>query len=164
MACNRKFTDYSGVSVYLRSGVARAIMGLRTTGLCQWIFEYQKNYRRLSLPNRREKNLIFPGSLSWKSPRGTTGSAWQDVGVLAGGATLTFNWGEFYLDAGNYEGLVDKAINPTVALAPSAVWNWDVVIRLCSLASSPQLRIPKRATSPTQARATKLRLLAPSSD
>jgi hypothetical protein len=32
------------------------------------------------------------------------------------------------LDGGNYEGLVDKAINPTVALAPSAVWNFDATV------------------------------------
>ena len=76
-----------------------------------------------------EKNLIFPDGFKLEiSTDGTTGSAWQDVGVLAGGATLTFNWDEFYLDAGNYEGLVDKAINPTVALAPSAVWNWDPAV------------------------------------
>ncbi len=76
-----------------------------------------------------EKNLIFPDGFKLEiSTDGTTGSAWKDVGVLAGGANLTFNWDEFYLDAGNYEGLVDKAINPTVALAPSAVWNWDPAV------------------------------------
>ena len=76
-----------------------------------------------------EKNLIFPDGFKLEiSTDGTTGAVWKDVGVLAGGATLTFNWDEFYLDAGNYEGLVDKAINPTVALAPSAVWNFDPAV------------------------------------
>jgi hypothetical protein len=76
-----------------------------------------------------EKNMVFPDGFRLEiSTDGTTGNAWEDVGVLAGGATVTFNWDEFYLDGGNYEGLVDKAINPTVALAPSAVWNFDATV------------------------------------
>ena len=76
-----------------------------------------------------EKNMVFPDGFRLEiSTDGTTGSIWEDVGVLAGGATVTFNWDEFYLDGGNYEGLVDKAINPTVALAPSAVWNFDATV------------------------------------
>jgi hypothetical protein len=76
-----------------------------------------------------EKNMVFPDGFRLEiSTDGTVGSTWEDVGVLAGGATVTFNWDEFYLDGGNYEGLVDKAINPTVALAPSAVWNFDATV------------------------------------
>ena len=76
-----------------------------------------------------EKNMVFPDGFRLEiSTDGTIGSTWEDVGVLAGGATVTFNWDEFYLDGGNYEGLVDKAINPTVALAPSAVWNFDATV------------------------------------
>ena len=76
-----------------------------------------------------EKNMVFPDGFRLEiSTDGTTGSTWEDVGVLAGGATVTFNWDEFYLDGGNYEGLVDKAINPTIALAPSAVWNFDATV------------------------------------
>lgn len=70
------------------------------------------------------KNLIFPDG--FKLEIETAPASWTDIGVIAGGATLTFNWDEMYLDAGNYEGLVDKAINPTIALAPSAIWNWDI--------------------------------------
>jgi hypothetical protein len=76
-----------------------------------------------------EKNMLFPDGFRLEiSTDGTVGSVWEDVGVLAGGATVTFNWDEFYLDGGNYEGLVDKAINPTIALAPSAVWNFDATV------------------------------------
>jgi hypothetical protein len=76
-----------------------------------------------------EKKMMFPDGFRLEiSTDGTVGSAWEDVGVLAGGATVTFNWDEFYLDGGNYEGLVDKAINPTIALAPSAVWNFDATV------------------------------------
>ena len=76
-----------------------------------------------------EKNMLFPDGFRLEiSTDGTVGSEWADVGVLAGGATVTFNWDEFYLDGGNYEGLVDKAINPTIALAPSAVWNFDATV------------------------------------
>ena len=36
-----------------------------------------------------EKNLIFPDGFKLEiSTDGTTGSTWEDVGVLAGGATL----------------------------------------------------------------------------
>ena len=69
-----------------------------------------------------QKAIQFPDGFKMEM---WDGSAYQDVGVLAGGATATFNWDEFYLDGGNYEGLVDRAINPTVALAPSAVLNWN---------------------------------------
>jgi len=76
-----------------------------------------------------EKKMMFPDGFRLEiSTDGTVGTAWEDVGVLAGGATVTFNWDEFYLDGGNYEGLVDKAINPTIALAPSAVWNFDATV------------------------------------
>ncbi len=76
-----------------------------------------------------EKKMMFPDGFRLEiSTDGTVGSVWEDVGVLAGGATVTFNWDEFYLDGGNYEGLVDKAINPTIALAPSAVWNFDATV------------------------------------
>ena len=76
-----------------------------------------------------EKNMVFPDGFRLEiSTDGIIGSTWEDVGVLAGGATVTFNWDEFYLDGGNYEGLVDKAINPTIALAPSAVWNFDATV------------------------------------
>ncbi len=73
-----------------------------------------------------EKSIQIPDGFRLEiSTDGTTGSAWDDVGVLAGGATATLNWDEFYLDAGNYEGLVDKAKNFTFSLAPTPVWNWD---------------------------------------
>lgn len=73
-----------------------------------------------------KSSVQFPDGFKLEiSTDGTTGSDWQDVGVIAGGATATMNWDEFYLDAGNYEGLVDKARNPTVALSSSAVLNFD---------------------------------------
>lgn len=76
-----------------------------------------------------EKNLTFPDGFRLEiSTDGTTGSAWEDVGVLNGGAQVTFNWDDFYMDAGNYDGLVDKAKNPRVALSPSAVLNFDAAV------------------------------------
>ncbi len=69
-----------------------------------------------------QKNMVFPDGFKMEIDPGT---GYVDVGILEGGATATFNWDTFYLDAGNYEGLVDKARNPRVALAPSNVWNWD---------------------------------------
>jgi hypothetical protein len=94
-----------------------------------------------------EKNLQFPDGFRLEiSTDGTTGAVWKDVGVLSGGATATFNWDEFYMDGGNYEGLVDKAINPTVALSPSAVLNFDASV-IASL--FPGMFSSGAATSPT---------------
>jgi len=74
-------------------------------------------------------NAQFPDGFKLEiSTDGTTGSTWEDVGVIAGGANLTFTWDDYYLDAGNYEGLVNKAKNPTFAIAPSAIWNWDPAV------------------------------------
>jgi hypothetical protein len=69
---------------------------------------------------------MFPDG--FKMEIGGDGATWTDVGVLAGGAVATFNWEPFALDAGNYEGLIDYLRNPTVALAPSALWNWDPAV------------------------------------
>ena len=110
----RKFTDYSGVSVYLRSSVARAIMDAENN----WFVPIDIRIFHLNLiggrcqTNERKESDFPQTDLSWKSPPMEPGSTWEDVGVLAGGANLTFNWDEFYLDAGNMKGLCDKAINP----------------------------------------------------
>ena len=74
-------------------------------------------------------NIQFPDGFKLEiSTDGTTGSTWEEVGVLAGGATATMNWTEYHIDAGNYVDLVDKAKDPTIALAPSAVWNFDPAV------------------------------------
>jgi len=80
-----------------------------------------------------QTNTQFPDGFRLEiSTDGTAGSSWEEIGVLAGGATATLTWDDFYLDAGNYEGLVDKMKNPVFAVAPSAVWNWDAdVIAAC---------------------------------
>lgn len=72
-----------------------------------------------------EKSIIFPDGFKFGID---TGDGFEDVGILAGGATCTFNWDDFSLDAGNYEQLLDYAKNPTVALAPSAIWNWNPTV------------------------------------
>ena len=69
-----------------------------------------------------KKSIIFPDGFKFGID---IGDGFEDVGILAGGATCTFNWDDFSLDAGNYEQLLDYAKNPTVALAPSAIWNWN---------------------------------------
>ena len=90
-----------------------------------------------------EKSIIFPDGFKFGID---TGDGFEDVGILAGGATCTFNWDDFSLDAGNYEQLLDYAKNPTVALAPSAIWNWNP-----SVINKLMLGFTKKtdATSPT---------------
>ena len=78
---------------------------------------------------RTPQQIIFPDGFRMEvSTDGTTGAEWQDVGVLAGGAQMTFNWDDFVIDAGNYDGLYDGIKNPTVALAPSALMNFDPAV------------------------------------
>ena len=73
-----------------------------------------------------EANTQFPDGCKIEiSTDGTTGSAWDDLGIIAGGVNCTLNWDQYYLDAGNDEGLIDKAKNPVFAIAPSAILNWE---------------------------------------
>ena len=72
-----------------------------------------------------EKQIIFPDGFKFSID---TGDGFEDVGLLSGGSTATFNYDEFNLDAGNYEDLLSYAKNPTVALAPSAIWNWNTSV------------------------------------
>ena len=75
------------------------------------------------------QQILFPDGFRMEvSTDGTTGADWKDVGVLSAGAQMTFNWDDFVIDAGNYEGLVDGLKNPTVALAPSALMNFDPTV------------------------------------
>lgn len=69
------------------------------------------------------KSLMFPDG--FRLSVSTDGTTYTDCGALDGGGTITFNWDDFYVDAGNYEGLVDKYINPTIALAPSNLMDFD---------------------------------------
>ena len=72
-----------------------------------------------------KKSIIFPDGFKFGID---TGDGFEDVGLLSGGSTATFNYDEFNLDAGNYEDLLSYAKNPTVALAPSAIWNWNTSV------------------------------------
>ena len=49
-----------------------------------------------------------------------------DVGILEGGGTITVNWDIQQIDAGNYKNLVKRARNFSIAVAPSALLNWDL--------------------------------------
>ena len=71
------------------------------------------------------KQIIFPDGFKFSID---TGDGFEDVGLLSGGSTATFSYDEFDLDAGNYEDLLSYAKNPTVSLAPSAIWNWNTSV------------------------------------
>jgi len=80
------------------------------------------------------------------STDGTTGAVWQDLGVIEAGGTATLNWTDFEVDAGNYEGLVDKARDPRVSLSTSPLLNWDASV---IAAAFPGFLSTSSATSPT---------------
>ena len=90
------------------------------------------------------KALIFPDG--FRLSISTDGTTFSDLGALQGGGTATFNWDEFRIDAGNYRGLVDKFINPTIALAPSDIMDFDpaTVVKLF-----PGFMKSTSATTPT---------------
>lgn len=74
-----------------------------------------------------QTNYQFPDGFALEIST-NSGSSWTDVGIVAAGATVTINWDKIEVDAGNYLGLIRKAKNFTVALAPSAIWNWDPAV------------------------------------
>lgn len=69
-----------------------------------------------------EKSIQIPDGFQFAID---SGKGFEDVGILAGGATATLSWDEFYMDAGNYEALIDRAKNLSMAVAPSALWNFN---------------------------------------
>jgi hypothetical protein len=66
-----------------------------------------------------KKNIQFPDGFQFAIA--DSDGDYMDVGVIAGGATASLTWDDYYLDAGNYEALIDKIKNPVMALATSAV-------------------------------------------
>ena len=73
--------------------------------------------------------IVFPDGFAFAID---SGSGFEQIGVMAGGATATLGWTDYYYDAGNYEGLIDRAKNPMFTVSPSAILNWDpaVIARL----------------------------------
>jgi hypothetical protein len=71
------------------------------------------------------KQYIFPDGFQLAVD---IGDGFEDVGLVAGGATGTLNWDEIRLDGGNYLNVIKKAKNFRFQLSPSAIWNWDLTI------------------------------------
>jgi hypothetical protein len=71
------------------------------------------------------KQYIFPDGFQFAVD---IGDGFEDVGLVAGGATGTLNWDEMRLDGGNYLNVIKKAKNFRFQLSPSAIWNWDLSI------------------------------------
>lgn len=93
------------------------------------------------------KTLVFPDGFAMSIS--TDGTTYTDVGVLQGGGSITFNWTDFRIDAGNYRQLVDKYIDPQIALAPSPVLDFDpakIVALFPGFMSSAAATIPGTGT------------------
>jgi hypothetical protein len=71
------------------------------------------------------KEYIFPDGFQFAV---NVGDGFEDVGLVAGGATGTLTWDEMRLDGGNYLNVIKKAKNFRFQLSPSAIWNWDLSI------------------------------------
>lgn len=71
------------------------------------------------------KQYIFPDGFQLAV---NIGDGFEDVGLVAGGATGTLNWDEMILDGGNYKDVIKKIKNFSFQLSPSAIWNWDLSI------------------------------------
>lgn len=57
-----------------------------------------------------------------------SGSSWFDIGLLAGGSTLTHNFTKETINGGNKAKIIDRVKDQTVALAPSALWSQDLEV------------------------------------
>jgi hypothetical protein len=77
------------------------------------------------MPNQTAvRSLQFPDGFVMEISS-DDGSSFEDVGVLAGGAQVTFNWDQQLIDAGNVKELVNDLKNMSVSLAPSALMSWS---------------------------------------
>ena len=72
-----------------------------------------------------QDNLVFPDGVALEVST-DEGSSWTNLGVLAAGTTVTYNYDLITLESGNKGSLRARAKNEKIALAPSALWSWDV--------------------------------------
>lgn len=57
-----------------------------------------------------------------------SGSTWYDIGLLAGGATMTHNFTKETINGGNKTKVIERVKDQTIALAPSALWSQDLEV------------------------------------
>jgi len=75
------------------------------------------------MPRQTTKKLIkFPDGFKMGID---VGNGLEDVGLLSAGTTATLSSTPWQFDAGNYGTVFNKNINPTIALAPSALLNFN---------------------------------------
>ena len=76
------------------------------------------------MPNQTsETSFSYSDGLSMEVST-DNGSSWLDVGVMADGASFTYNYDKSELEAGNAENPDPLAKNMTLAMAPSELWTW----------------------------------------
>ena len=79
----------------------------------------------------RTSTIQLPdGCMLEVSTDGTTGAAFQEIGLMAGGVSVTLNWTQVQIDAGNYKELKKYITNPNVQMSPSALMDWDPAVIL----------------------------------
>lgn len=71
------------------------------------------------------EDYIFPDGVAFEVST-DDGSSWYDLGVLAAGAVVTYNYDKVETGSGNKGKLCSRAKNETIALAPSALWSWNL--------------------------------------
>ena len=68
--------------------------------------------------------IIFPDGVAFEVST-DEGASYTNIGVLAGGATATYNYDKIVVESGNAGTLRNRIKNQTIAMAPSALYNWE---------------------------------------
>lgn len=104
-----------------------------------------------------KEDYIFPDGVALEISTDDEAS-WHNIGVLAAGAVVTYNYDKIETESGNKGKICSRAKNETVALAPSALWSWDLqnisrfsggLFNYTAIAGTPVAGATQTATSGT---------------
>ena len=68
--------------------------------------------------------IIFPDGVALELSN-DSGASYHNIGVLAAGTTATYNYDKIITESGNAGTLLSRIKNQTMAIAPSALYDWD---------------------------------------
>jgi hypothetical protein len=77
------------------------------------------------MPNQTNvQKIVYPDGLKWDVSLLEAGP-FVDFGVMAAGASFSHNFDKEQAEPGNTAKLAARYKNPTIAIAPSAIWSWN---------------------------------------
>jgi hypothetical protein len=72
-----------------------------------------------------KEDYLFPDGVAMAVST-DDGLSYEDIGTLAAGVVVTHNYDKIEVESGNKGKPISRAKNETIALAPSALWTWDL--------------------------------------